>query len=87
MRVDMRTAPDYRALAAVNPAVGLGRSVRRRNQPRHVLTSRLFCVHGIAYGRAVLEGASPAGDSYRSTNPHGSAHPLGRGSDLAERLW
>jgi len=31
------------------------------------------------HGRAVREGASPAGANYRSTNPYGSAHPLGRG--------
>lgn len=28
------------------------------------------------YGRAVWEGASPAGACYRSTNLHGSAHPV-----------
>lgn len=67
--------------AGHQPACGLGRPAYVGALPRPI---RGFFVRARvrSYGRAGREGASPAGANYRSTNPLGSAHPLGRG--LAE---
>lgn len=51
------------------------RSVRSRS----TFVRGFFIACSASYGRAVWEGASPAGSCIRSVNPHSSAHPFDRG--------
>ena len=69
---------DYAFSAAGVPAVGFDSPVLRWT----TAAKRFFYVRSMAspfYGRAVWEGASPAGTLVRSVNPHGSAHPYDSG--------
>ena len=66
---------DYSFSAGVVPSVGFCSPVKRRT----TAAKRFFYVRHIMatlYGRAVWEGANPAGSFSRSVNPHSSAHPI-----------
>ena len=75
----MRTNPEYLARNAATTAGGIGVPDNRRIKPRHVLTSRLFCVHGSTYGRAVWGGETLAGSYCRYANLHGLPTLIGVG--------
>jgi hypothetical protein len=59
------------------------------NRPRATSTNRrFFYIRSMAkpYGRAVREGASPAGSYARFVNPHGLVHPLDNGEARLKAL-